>query len=316
MWPLTKQRGLPSLLRSTRIVCAALCCAGALACADPRFSERDAGAETNADTGDLTSSQAAWLGRYAMRAYSFSIDPVLQPVGLLLSIVEIKPRGDGLVLEERACKVSVEGSFVGLIGSSFSYEAPSDLPALRSKMLLDDDTFSTEYADFVLGYDPVPPRECAPGRTVRASEAQSWLPNTCDCPTDLSTPPSSARDCRVNDPEADGAPGITLNLVVSTEIWPYHVAQHARTRYLDGYRGRDGLHANLETSDTSVALACLPPTPANCPIAASTPCPPKYNKAEFVPIDDSYDCKRVIREVDGLFPRAVPAFPASCLAER
>jgi hypothetical protein len=24
----------------------------------------------------------------------------------------------------------------------------------------------------------------------------------------------------------------------------------------------------------------------------------------------------VIREVDGLFPRAVPAFPASCLAER
>lgn len=312
MSPLTQQRGLPSL----RTVCAVLCCAPVLACTEPRFSERDAGDEPNDDTGQLSSAQTAWVGRYAMRAHSFSADPVLQPIGQLLSIVEIKPRGDGLVLEERACKVSVEGSFAGLIGSSFSFEAPNDLPAIRSKMLLDEDTFSTEYADFVLGYDPVPPRACVPGRTLPANDVQTWLPDTCDCPTDLGTPPSSVRDCRLTDPDADGEAGITLNLVVSTDIWPYHVAQHARTRYLDGYRGRDGLHANVDTTDTSTALECLPPTPSNCPIAASTPCPPKYNKAEFVPIDDSYDCKRVIREVDGLFPRAAPGFPASCLAER
>jgi hypothetical protein len=312
MWPLTERRALPSL----QIGCAALCCGAALACAEPRFTERDAGAETSADTGELNASQAAWVGRYAMRAYSFSMDAVLQPVGRLLSIVEIKPRGDGLVLEEWACMVSVEGSFAGLIGSSFSYEAPSGLAPTRSKMLLDDDTFSTEYVDFMLGYDPVPPRDCAPGKTLPPSDVQSWLTDTCSCPGDLSRPPSSARDCRVTDPEADGAPGATLNLVVGTEIWTYHVAQHARTRYLDGYRGRDGLHANVDASDMSEALACLPPTPATCPIAASTTCPAKYNKAEFVPIEDSYDCKRVIREVDGLFPRAVPPFPASCLAER
>lgn len=277
----------------------------------------DAGPADGATPEDAAHPRAEWLGRYAMRAYAYNADEVFLPVGMLAMLVEIRARGADLELVEWPCVVEVQGSWNGLVPSSFRYEAPDGVAPSTSTLVLDGDTFSTAFTDYALGYDLLPPAECVPGATIPRREVQSgWLPSTCDCPLDVSVPPTDERDCRVTDPERDGDPGATVKLLVSTDVWTYFVVQHRRARYVDGYRARNGwLHANVDARDVTRALGCLPPALSSCPIAPAEPCPAHYNKAEFTKLEEPYDCKRVVRELDSLFMRDIPAFPLACLAD-
>jgi hypothetical protein len=173
------------------------------------------------------------------------------------------------------------------------------------------------WVDYTLGFERAVPPECSSADSAPPRSEQSWLRSSCGCPEpDASMLPAQESDCRVTDPDHDGRPGATLSMLVSGQEWTYEVLQQVRLRYLNGYRGRNGLYAELETRAETKVLRCFETdlTPG-CQLRDPAPCAAKYNKTEFVEVGDEYDCVRVIAEKAGLFPNPMPMFPAACAAE-
>ena len=294
-------RGLPLAQGARAGWCAGLALL-AVACADPRFPP------------DADARFEPWVGRYAARSFMYGTDGPLRPSAETLSIVEIVPRGDRLMLEQKWCVY--EGVVTFVLEGYLRYEFPSSLPPVTAEMVLDGSSFSTKLTTYTLGYQQEAPSACASSDRAHLSTEQSGLFGTCQCPADESTMPARAADCRVTDPDQDGLPGATFELLVSGATWTYQVVQEVRLRYLNGYRGRNGLYADLESNATTQLLKCSEPDLVpDCALRDPLPCPAKYNKSEFVPIDDDYDCRRVMAEKEGLFPSPIPMFPPACAAE-
>jgi hypothetical protein len=274
------------------------------ACTEPRFPE-DAG-----PPGER------WVGRYAARNFMYASDGVLQPSAQQLSVVAIEARGDRYVLEQKFCLYEGTVSFV-LLGY-MRFEFPESLPAASAELLLEGEKFSTEWAGYTMGFEPEAPPACAPGGSAPARPEQRWLSGPCKCPEEGEADrlPVASDDCRVTDPDADADPAATFELAVSgSGVWTYHALQKVRLRYLNGFRLGESLFADFESIAETSFLACDEAdfTPG-CDLRDPVPCPPKYNRTEFVEIDDAYDCARVIAERDGLFKSPMPGFPPGCAA--
>ena len=222
------------------------------------------------------------------------------------------------MFEQKSCLY--EGQVAFVLEGFLHYEFPADLPPLTAELRLERTKFSTEWMTYTLGYDEdAPPPECDSQDSAPARADQSWLSESCICVTDAppDAPPARDDDCRVTDPDGDGEPGATLELVVSgAQIWTYEVLQRVRLRYVNGYRAPNGnVYADLETGATTQVLECNEvDLMSGCLLRDPAPCAPKYNQTELVPVDDDYDCARVVAEKNGLFPRPIPPFPAGCVA--
>lgn len=285
-------------------------------CADPRFDRDDggsldAGADRSGDEAGTAGDPVRdrWLGRYAVRTALFAVDGILQNAAQMLSLVEIKRGGDGLVLEEQLCKF--EGGWNDLlVEGQLRFLFPDTKQ--QAPLSYDADTFSSAVNVFTYGYGPLPPG-CATASSLALGPVPPWRSGDCLCVQDPG-PPSDLRDCRINDVDGDGQAGFSFQFAVSGIPWVYQAVQEERIRYLNGYRQGDRLFAGQEFDLNTSILGCSGP-PGDCQPSDGTSCPAKYNRSEFAPIMGDFTCARAIEREPDLFPGPVVAFPAGCRAD-
>ena len=267
-------------------------------------SPADASDDGAALTGDPV--RDTWIGRYAVRSAMYSVDGFLHSVAEMLSLVQIKASGAGLVLEEQLCKFEGGWNTV-LVEGYVRYEFPP--VKSTATMSYTSEGFGSATNIFAYGYAE-PPAACLGAATLAVDPAPPWWTGDCSC-TQESGPPTDLSDCRITDPEPDSHPGITLDALVNGTVWPYYGVQQQRVRYLNGYRQGNRLYASQEARDTTHIFEC-PGAPAGCLVGAAVACPPRYNTSEFAPIAGNYDCQRLVLEESGLFPTPIAPFPAAC----
>ncbi len=270
-----------------------------------------------ADAGDaaLGPVRAKWAGHYATRSALFTFDDPFKGSARLLTLVDIVPTPEGgLRLEEEIC--DFEGDWTFFVTGVLKYQfvnARGSVP-----LTYDLDGFAGEQMNLQIGYGPTP-AGCTPGATMAKGEAQTWLTTpTCDCPRS-NDPPTSARDCRVTDPEADKEPGATFTAAVDASPIVFRIVQEERVRLSEGYRRGDRLYADRWFEDTTRILSCTlngVQTPAaNCPLGAAKSCPSRHNKVELVSLKEPLTCAKVIAMEQALFLSPLPNYPETCPSE-
>lgn len=275
----------------------------------------DAGPGADAGDAALDPVRAKWAGHYATRSALFTFDDPFKGSARLLSLVDIVPTPDGgLRLEEQLC--DFEGDWTFFVTGVLKYQF---VEAHGSAALTYDvNGFDAEQMTLQIGYGPAP-AGCTPGATMMKGEGQVWLTtSTCDCPRS-EDPPTSARDCRVIDPEADREPGATFSAAVDASPIVFRVVQEERVRLLKGYRLGDRLYADRWFEDTTHILSCIlngvPTLAANCPLGAAKSCPSRHNKVEFVSLKEPLTCAQVIAMELALFLSPLPNYPETCPSE-
>ena len=165
-----------------------------------------------------------------------------------------------------------------------------------------------------------PPGCELPPNIPTKKQTKPWLNGAeCTCPTNLTELPETKMkfDCRINDDDHDGAPGVTI----VGRVPPYapvdmYMVQRSRDQYLHldhkSAQRPDVLLADFYTTRSSSLLGCPPPDDqgANC-TSSSPSCPSRYSTAEFVRVasgqtfscDGLYEAEATV----GLFNEQTPA---------
>lgn len=213
---------------------------------------------------DVASSSAvpAWaqplLGTYAVRTDTFAqsvVGPML--ADRQIAIAEFVEVPGGLELRKRLC--SKEATSIGL---TVYIRKPSAYPEERQRVVLSNGGWSTEAAARTSGYDRAGYAGCAgrTGQRVPRRPEQIWLrPGTCMCRALTEAP--TFDDCRVTDPDGDGAPGLAYKYrgTADAETWVAHSATVSRSRYTSGTIQADGSHFGaLKSDEMTFQLACEP----------------------------------------------------------
>lgn len=281
--------------------------------AGPSVSGGDA-ALVQAD-GGLDPIRANWAGRYATRSFVFSYDSMIKTYASYLTLAQIKPTPDGgLVLEEEICRF--ESTFNAVYTAHLLVDYPVGTK-LSAPLMFDANGFESGFASTQIGYGSAP-ADCVPGMTSSASSpVRPWLSNNvCDCPRDTSMPPTSLRDCRVNDSDGDMQPGNTFRITFNG-VGVFRVVQEQQLRLLKGFRAGDRLFAQRKSADVTRVLACTIEGQVkrieDCPLGTVGPCSPMFHKVELVPIPENVGCAE-IRDREQLFQATQPDFPAGCVA--
>ncbi|HEX6245291.1 MAG TPA: hypothetical protein VFZ61_30425, partial [Polyangiales bacterium] len=210
----------------------------------------DAGLSSARDASGLDAARATWVGRYATRSYVFWYDPPVRAIGSYLTLAEITPSADGgLMLTEELCRF--ESSFSWGITAQVEVNFPAGV-RLSAPLTYDDEHFSAAPARAYVGYAAAP-ADCAPGKTSPVEDGRAWFGGTCDC-SNSSAPPTSARDCRVTDPDGDGEPGTTFQGALDSTAAVFRVTQEQHLRLVNGYRSGDRVFAQREFADVTRVL--------------------------------------------------------------
>jgi hypothetical protein len=285
--------------------------------------ELDAALGADAAPPRSDASLPAWaaplLGRYAARTYAFAQDSLgaYTRVREFVMIDIVQPPSGDLELALRLCD-----SFVEARVSDLRVLHPSYATVRRHRVLLGDQTWSTEAPAAVDGYTRELPARCngKPDQLVPKDPAQTWIEgDQCRCPASVDTPPLLG-DCRLLDSDRDDAPGVTVHFhprvpgLLDADVY---VTVLNQSRFVNGTVRADRRHrAQLAVDQRATQLRCSV-EPCLDISAPPTHCAPDRSLAEFVylgEVDDaSLDCDSVIARSGELFPTALPMDPASCL---
>ena len=135
-----------------------------------------------------------------------------------------------------------------------------------------------------MGYDEVTPPACSRAKLPRGS-SQVWLGDpsaSCTCPGS-ELPPTLPSDCRVNDPDEDGHPGVTIALAGAIESEDY-VRFRDSSQFVDGIVASGKRHrSSFDKLEELYQLACAK---GGCTRANLQACPAKFNTVLFSPLTD------------------------------
>lgn len=235
-------------------------------------------AEVAADP--VAAERAALVGRYVKRTISFARGEDIEGQPLLLraietSVVEIADgEGDSLRVTSHLC--SLTSNWVSSEATKLVMKEPEAAPPMEHTLSRDPATgrWAAREAHRYVGYDPEQDTRCAglaAGSQIARHPEQTWLSGgLCRCTGGGGAPPASADDCRLLDPERDGAPGVTLLLQVVAEDAlnvSFDAASSLEFMTLDP---RDGVHGVEEQISTNLVCALFPLE--ICPLGATLPC--------------------------------------------
>lgn len=270
-----------------------------------------------ADPSALPAWARPLLGRYAGRRYSFAQDSLLGTRSRVrdFMLVDFVQLDDGtLQLVMLLCDSFAEGD-----AAELRFVHPERSVARRSRVLLGDQSWSTEPRAAVEGYTREAPARCNgnAGSWVNKDPKQTWIAGDhCICPTSLDAPPV-LEDCRVLDGDGDGHPGVTF--AFHPLLPPFgnanvYAATLDQSTYVRGEVRADRRHrAQLAIDSRAHQLDC---DQLSCVDISATPtrCPPERNVAEFVylgePSDQTLTCATVLAQASELFPTALPERPS------
>jgi hypothetical protein len=229
---------------------------------------------------NLPSWAVPLLGQYAVRTDTYSISPIGPMLSdAQLALAEFVEVGDRLELRTQLC--GKESSSLGL---TTYLRTPDAWPETRHRVVLGrNNTWSTEERAWSVGYDRDGYAGCAGRRGARVPKRpeQTWIRgDTCVCGSTSSAP--TLDDCRVTDPDRDGAPGIAFKYrgTPDADTWVAHTGMVSRTHYENGKVDPHGEHyASLDVDEYTYQLACEP-SACNLP-SISSPCTSEYNGSQF-----------------------------------
>ncbi|MET0284802.1 MAG: hypothetical protein ABW352_10040 [Polyangiales bacterium] len=279
--------------------------------------------ETAADGGQvaLAATFPDWakplLGRYATRTYSFAEDrywgEVIRTRDYAIADFVVTTGQDPHVeLTLRLCDSLGEGE-----NAETRVARPQFVSPRTHRVLFGERTWATLAPDAIDGFTRDLPERCKGKESsfVTKDAAQTWIAgSTCRCPSSVDVAPS-LEDCRVIDQDEDGKPGSTLlfhpKLVLGDA--DVYVASIGRSTFVNGTVGADGQQhsSQLQVDQFGSQLGCSVPLCADIS-ATPAPCPPARNKAEFVRVEDGYDCAKLLANVVTLFPSVLPSVSFRC----
>ncbi|MEY4509083.1 MAG: hypothetical protein RLZZ450_1205 [Pseudomonadota bacterium] len=278
-----------------------------------------------ADAGQAVSAELQpLLGMYAVRVRFHGQDATLGTLAPLsnelIMLVSIEPDGTSgkLLMTGQRCRDHgvVKGPFSQLFVQMVH---PELQPVRRWNLVVRDGAFSTEGPSTFVGYEERAPSGCVPGGTLPRRPAQVWLGDaeaTCTCPgSDL--PPTLATDCRVNDPDLDGHPGVTIALAGAFESEDY-VRLRDASQFTDGIIASGRRHRALfDKLEDMYQLECAN---KGCTRANLSACPARFNTALFAPLSPmaaggkNWSCALLLDEIaaGAHFAEEPLEFPSGC----
>lgn len=256
------------------------------------------------------------LGSYAVRTDAFSQSPLGPMLGdRQLALAEFVEKDGALELRTRLCSKRTSS-----LGLTVYLASPESFPEQRQKVVLANGGWSTEPATFAAGYERQGYPACSGKRGQRVTKRpeQTWIrAPTCVCYASGDEP--SYDDCRVTDPDRDGAPGLAYKYSGSPDVesWVAHSAVVSRSRYVSGKIDPNGDHYGaLKIDEATFYLACEP-SGCNLP-SVSRPCTSDYNGSQFhrlpapPPGQASWTCESVIDQQSTLFTGPTSPTPSRC----
>jgi hypothetical protein len=326
-----KQAGGSFRVKRTRLVhercrslAAAVIVASLAGCAEPHYrhaadAEPDlvsdaALAEGSEEDSDPDTWAGPLLGSYVARTDSFTTDTLIGVINRIqeIALVEIERTGSEVWLSAQTCAWNGKNS----LGTT-RLVRPAAVPPRRERVRYAEGRWRTEAGLQALGYDVEPLPACAGKEGLRVPKqlGQSWLGDTCSCPAPNASLPV-LEDCRVSDPDGDGAPGITyvVETILGTSV-NLHAVREFRFHLQDGFISSTGRHSAHEVQDQqSFQLSCEPTECFNV-ATLSVPCPPLTNLVQFAPLasdGDSPTCEQALQQAATELAYPAPEFPTSC----
>lgn len=254
------------------------------------------------------------LGTYVARSDSFTKDTLIGVINHIreISLVKIERTGAEVWLSAQTCAWNGDNS----VGKT-RLAHPSAVPPRHERVRYAQGRWRTEPGLQALGYSADAPPACASkaGLRVPKQPGQSWLTDTCSCPAPNSPLPV-LEDCRVTDPDGDGAPGITyvVETLLNTSV-NVHTVREFRFHFQDGFISDVGRHSAHETQEQqSFQLSCAPTQCANI-ATLSVPCPPSTNLVQLAPLPSdggpaTCDQALLLAATELAYP--APDFPMTC----
>jgi hypothetical protein len=288
---------------------------------DASLAALEGGASGSDGATDDAAVPDAWKeqlrGSYALRIRNHSRVPALDAFAVLLNEViwlgevTVDPQGQ-VILTTSICRDQTKVGMSILGESTAELVEPEALSGRTFKLIVEDGQFRTEGAPVAHGYDEtLVPADCAPGRTVARRADQVWIRSgVCTCPSSM-TPPTSASDCRVTDPDGDGLPGYTIALSGAVRGADY-IRNRDGSQFFEGrIDSRKRHRANYTRRYDFYQLGCMNP-----PCARSSPesCPGVADYVEFSPLTRPLSCAEIARGADdgSLFTTVSFAAPPEC----
>lgn len=274
--------------------------------------------------------RAELRGSYARRSTFFAIDSTsgneVMNRGTELALVDIEDDGNGgLVWHTRLCDMVIDDA----LGTHVAVRAPARLPAFDLPMVLAPDaSFSVPLGRIALGYAPerFDDPACQPlGSATRRAryEDQTWSVDaahyadadawngarTCACAPSANDLPGMPTDCRLNDADGDGEPGITLDASTALGVaaFTWSVALEYSVAYEQGSRSDDGSLHVLERH--VLRPSCVDRAAQTCNTARSLPCRPETSETLIVPVDAGIrSCSDLLAGQNAVFLSQPPGF--------
>lgn len=222
------------------------------------------------------------VGTYAIRSNLATIQkiPVIGNTPSLsstYSLVSIVRAGEGLVVQEKACRIQISGS--GPVVQSIPDALPQSIPLLTSPFRIWQDASSIRIAK-----DPV---SAVLGATLSDPEKEAL--------------PTKPTDARVIDQDADGHPGVTVKVSGSLVSGEIYLVQRLRNSWAGTLNANGQLAALLtDAGEQSVIDASNAVLKSKINVAID-PDASKTN-VSFVRLSETYSCARLIAETGTLFP--------------
>jgi hypothetical protein len=264
------------------------------------------------------------LGRYGVRTRSFSNDAPNKVFGfqyerLLLADIHTDAADQTLKMTVEVCKQSWQV----LAADGTSQDAWVAFPQLWPKRSYDvhyeNGAFFTTGGVLTVGYNAVPPANCAGVTKAPRRDEQSWIDGTeCDC-AQTSALPTKLADCRLADPDKDGRAGITVQQTTATGVIFGSTRTRDASQWQYGKVQPDGKHtAQYFTDEDYYVLACDPTSPL-CLNSAFTSCPSNLQPVLFEPLSaqagrDGWSCTDLVAQsaAGNVFTNDALKFPAAC----
>jgi hypothetical protein len=257
----------------------------------------DGGEQSDAGAGSPSGSIPSWarplLGRYLKRSittgYDDLISMVTASVELSLATISANAQGELEMLIE-VCSVSTQwlnnSAKLGL-------DDVSAIPTVKLRILLGEPPhFSSETAFQAIGFDPARAALCEGGAArVERFPEQTWiLGTTCTCAATPELLPLTSSDCRLNDPDGDGRPGVTFagtGLAGDSAL-----AMSLSLKITDGEVRADREHIFQERRVTNAS--CVYSLVDSCDLGNNTQCPVVLT--HVLPLDAAATCATVLAQ--------------------
>lgn len=264
--------------------------------------------------------RAALLGRYAVRLQSFwQTGDRPRPVRELY-LAEFARDGDDIELRMRVCaqEAVTPGYSLGIV-------SPEAIPTFRRKVLFEGSNWRTDAEPVGVGYHRAGVPACTgrAGQTVTKDPVQRWIRGTtCRCPRTASSVPT-LDDCRVVDPDGDGQPGVTYELLSPTRVlWNDYLVGVVRSHAVNGIIDARGAHsAQWDVDEVPYKMGCSASGLCEASGGSDSPCVSSTNRMEFAPLREpplgqaEWSCATIRSSQSRLFAQPLLSTPSRCQTE-